>query len=270
MNVFEGLVLEGFHLDVAENFISVPGLWDWSDGRYRIQKDEINRIHLAGDLSPTLNNFTQVADNRKPIHEDGKWIKSLAVNTSNPCYLKSNRMEDFKFLHDGTPFGVYAIVNFQGNTGTQNFNLVLSGGSGVTGFIFLVSVTGILQAIVRNGATIVRSINLAGLYTVGGPNEIVTPNTFIASHVFKGPNLPNNQTNRLDNLVSTSTDTSLAAEYSTDAAINLFINHTTNDTKFLKGGLYLFYKWAGKTPTEIDAYDLRIRNLLNDVKPQFT
>ena len=269
MNVFEGLVLEGFHLDVAENFISVPGLWTWADGRYRIQVDDNNKIPFAGDLSPQLNNFTQPTANRRLTH-DGMWMKTLAVDAGNPAYLKSFRLEDFKFMQDGSPFGVYCITNFENNADSgANFNIVNAGGSGQTGFMFILAVSGVLQAIVRNGSTIVRVSNIGGLYTPGHANELTLPGTFVISHVFKGANVVNNQINRLGDLVNITTDTSLASEYSTDAAPRFFILHSSQSTKEIKTGLLLIYNWTGYTPTQIDAFDLRIRNLLNDVKPQF-
>jgi hypothetical protein len=266
----------GYKLITNDTFTSIPGLKTWIDGRYGIQLDISGKILMLTDLSPEKNDFENRRSSRRPLYEDVKWVKFLQTTPSQPSSLNSVR-RDFKFLHNGSPFGMYGIVNFTfppATTPIGDYGFFQTGGASSTGalqFLFQNTINnGRIVVIVRNNGATVRTISLSNLTNTGNTNYTVFPQTCLLSHVFLGANKTNNQIMRLNNLVSTSTSTIPLSGYSSADHPSFYVGINANEVDYFKVGIGLIYDWTGYNETQVAAFDLRVRALLTSIQSNFT
>jgi len=250
-----------------DNFLAVPGLKTWLDGRYNVVSQS-NLVSFVGDLSSEGNNFTQGTSERKPQTEEGKWIKF--IGQSGPIVsLRSSRL-NFNFLHNGSPHGVYGIVKWTWNVPVTHTFLATTGAQS-TGMQFLIQQTvsnGRVSVIIRNEGVIPRTVAISNLLPTF-PNEIEPLEPRVLSQVFLGANISNNQIMRLGDLEVISTDISTMSEYNTADHESFSIGAASSLTEYENLGVLLIYDWTGYTPEQVLIFDARIRALLTTTLPVF-
>lgn len=257
---------------MQDDLSGIPGLRTWLDGRYGVTTGAGNLVSLHSDLSPEKNDFNRLtAPERRPIYDSSKWIKYIG-QTGLIVNMNSLR-RDFKFLHNGSPHGVYAISNWTFQAAVAiTFDVLSTTGAGQTGMQLILQSNvsgGRLSVIIRNAGSIVRTAALSNLLTVGNPNELPFPNTYMMSSVFTGVGVSNNQITRVHNLVNTSTDASLIGEFGIGDSESFAIGNVSSLTEYYKNGMTLIYDWTGFTDTQVLAFDTRVRNILANQLPFF-
>jgi hypothetical protein len=256
---------------LTDDFSAIPGLKLWVDGRYNILLDSNDKVQFWNDLSGNEFNFTQSKFERRPLHLDSQWVKSQN-EIGSTFMLNTSDLAHLKFLHDGSPNGVYCIVNTAldsqsttilrtGDNNAQAFQLSLSPGT---------SSGSIVVTIRDNSGAAVRQMLFNNLKNVSNPNFISFPANLVISTYFTGPNKSNNQSVRVnDKTPIISTDTSLIGEYSTLNTRQNQIVAAQADPNFLKVGLLVVYDWTGFSDADIVKFDTRVRDVLNVVATNF-
>jgi hypothetical protein len=261
----------GLSFKGIDSFTAIPGLKGYWDGRYGVTLTS-DKISLVRDLSSESSDISTNKTDNRPAWENDKWINYQSNGSVFKNLVSARR--DYKFLHNGSPFGVYCIANFQWFVGGTNYRCIETSPNGDSTGCFVrfaaSESSGRFQFEVKSGTSVVRSVSIGNLLNTGNTNSRVFPNTYTFSHLFLGANKSNNQVLRFDSdsIVVTTTDTSILSEYSQNDHINFTVGRN-NTTQIFKFGIVLFYDFTGFNDSQITVFDTRIRALLEQNKPSF-
>lgn len=259
----------GYTFRMNDDFSSIPGLKLWLDARFGASFHPDGKVKQLSDLSGNGFDFSMTKNARAPLWIDNKWIKSQ--NEIGVTDMNNAGRSYMNFLHNGSPYGYYHILKapFTALSITL-FRTTDNAGSGQQFTMGPTTAGGSFIATTRNAGAAVRQLLAANLKTVGNPNFISFPAVLNVSHFFTGPNLANNQVNRVNHVVVTSTDTSILSEYPTINGNQCQLNVGANQTDdYIQTGAMLIYDWTGFTVPEMTAFDVRVRSLMDSLLPSF-
>lgn len=244
------------------NFQSIPGLKGYWDGRFGVSVNTSDEVLSLLDLSSEETTITPPKALNRPILIDNKWIEYRS--SDGEFRTLSSQRRDYRFLHNGSPFGIYGIINFEFVSNTRFIQFTPNGES--TGMFLRFAATesnGRFHLQVQNNNTIVRNVIISNLLNTGNTNYRIFPNTYSFSQLFYGANKSNNQILRFDSdtITTVSFDSSTIDEYSQDNHTAFNIGRNNNNSSF-KIGIVLIYDFTGFNDIEIATYDLKIRELL--------
>lgn len=269
MNIIEGLNIQGFQLDVAENFNSVPGLKIWIDGRYRIQSDGSDLISSVGDLSPGIREYRSSGSSRPELsNADGfNFIKSIRSSGVNQALRDSNTRDGYyNFLHNGSAFGVFTIVDLAtaNTTAIELFHAFgISSSANNIGYCCRYREDLNWWTFnIFNGAGGVMGSSLSHNITRDVKNQ-----PELIQHIYKGAGATGNDSEVYVNKTFISSAETSANPHSTDSTDVLFTLFRSSDDSGGEGRGYLTlgYDWSGKTPTEISAYRTSIQAMIYSI-----
>lgn len=248
-----------------DDFSSIPGLKVWLDARFGVTHEN-NFISRLKDMSGNEMDFVQANSTRRPQWDDEKYVL-----VSSGKWLFNGNYPEFIFMHNGSPFGCYSIVNYALiNTG-GTVTIFRSGDNNHNGQQFTISPAnnGLAVANTRNGSTTIKQSILSQLNNSGHTNYVGPfPTTLACSYVFTGPNIINNQTYRVNNVSDISTNTRPIEDYATGVGNTGQLGLSASDNN-LRIGVFILYNWTGYSPEQIIAFDNRIKILLEKTKLQF-
>jgi hypothetical protein len=266
MNIIQGLNIEGFELDTAENFNSIPGIKGWYDARFRKTIVNTDDLSLWGDLSPIGNNLAAASAQRYLKEIGGFKIRSTVTGGTIRQLISLRR--DFTFLHNGSPFGIYCICKPDINTTLSNAFILLQTTPGVGGVgvqFFIESGGRVTYAIFNETiqASSCRTNNIAAgrltfdvIQSIGVTYNGTTVNTASNWNLWR------------DNFSMTKSASSSGPLSNNNHTVFIgpYANFTDN---VLDIYTLLIYDWTGKTPFEVAQYDTAIRSILSNLKSTF-
>jgi len=266
MNEIRGLSVKGLTLLTEKNFNSIPGLWQCNDARERVDA-VAGKVSYWGDKSSQGNNLFQLTASKKPSYEHGLWVTS----NDTTIYLKSNR-RDYRFLHNGQKFGIYAIQKptWSLSSSTSAFNLVYTGGAGVTGLQGIIGSNlnqGRTGYILRGGASSPGKL-LTNLLDPASPNYSPSGHIYTSSFVNLGQTLGVKSTFG-NAIASTTSFFPTMAEYPTGDHFTFYVA-TGAAGLTIRIGLLLIYNWTGYTGAQVASFDSQVMELLNHERMVFT
>lgn len=266
MNIIEGLNIEGFELDTAENFNSIPGIKGWYDARFRKTIVNTDDLSLWGDLSPIGNNLVAASSQRYLKDIDGFKLRSTV--TGGTIRQLTSPRRDYNFLHNGSPFGVYCLCKPDINTSVSNaFHLLTTGpASASVGCQFIIEGSGRITYSIGNGTVLAKNVR-----TVNNASGIIDFDVIqFLGVVYNGDGIDTGS-----NWSVYENNTLLTKSVSSGGSVsasnhNIFIGPYANFTdNILDMYTLLIYDWTGKTPSEVALYDAAIRSILSNLKTTF-
>ncbi|AXG72937.1 hypothetical protein DVK85_01295 [Flavobacterium arcticum] len=261
MNVLSGLNITGLILNTEENFNSIPGLVQWNDARERVELQE-GQVKSWGDKSINPTTVKQGRTERMPVYENGLWVKS----ESNLVSLGSNSVDDYRFLHNGSKFGIYAIMKNTFADGSITANSPFrTGSNGTTGIVITTGAAslGRFEASIRGGATVPKR-ELTNLLNPESSNHNENESIVTAGVVNMGQDLGVKM--KYGNAVGSFSPFFPVIEEYPIGAEDYFIIAQGQVGMSIRLGLFLIYNWTGYTGAEVQNFDQRVTALLNKEK----
>lgn len=261
------MVLRGLKLITVENFNSIPGLVQWNDGRERVQLSG-GRVMFWGDKSTQANNFQANSASAAPYYEKGIWVYS----NDSSIYLRSPR-KDYNFLHNGSKFGIYLIQKTTWSLGTPvglfgAINYSNAAGTGLQGVLSSSSSSGRFGFILRGGASS-STKQITNLLNASNANY--TPSDSIIAQSFVNFGQTGGIEIRYGNAVTSPRLTPFFPTLGEYPQGPNFLQYAVTATagQTVRVGMILVYNWTGYSDAQVEDFDLRVRNLLNQERIKF-
>ena len=257
----------GLTLNTEDNFNSIPGLSLWLDGRERVTEVS-GRVAFWGDKSISGINVTENRPTKQPVWEKGIWIKSTDDQS-----LVANNLSAYKFLHNGSKFGIYAINKVDWSLASPassvGLGILRTGTSSGTGLQLTLSTNnnGYVGAIVRRSGLSSSSKQLQNLLNPASANY--TPSGSINIHSIVNYGQTTGVKIGYGNALAESTAFfPTTGDYPTTNHSQLYVNSAPTNIIY-RGGLTLVYNWAPYTSAQVQGFHARITALLQKEKLVF-
>lgn len=106
MNVVQGITATGTIINTEDNYGSIYGNALWLDGWQRITQ-EAGRVAIWGDKSPYQTSISRRAGTGNPTRPS--YTNNVLVKSANISEYLTSTSKNYKFLNDGSKFGIYII-----------------------------------------------------------------------------------------------------------------------------------------------------------------
>jgi hypothetical protein len=265
MSYFKGIRLSGLNIRVQDTFNSVPGLMQFNYMPELLTMYDAEKVSTWGDKSNFPNPLKNLNPDRMPVLENNLWLKSESnlVSLSAPY-------TDYRFLHNGSRFGVYSLMkNTLATSGTVTANSPFrTGSNAATGLVLTISNTssGRFQASIRGGAT-VPTKEVSGFMNPASPNFTANSSIVITSCVNLGQTL--GVIMRYGNAQATlSPFFTTTAQYPTGQN-GFYIALQGQAGMTVREGILLIYDWTNYSREQAQGFDLQVMGLLNAERIKF-
>lgn len=252
----------GYTFRSKDTFASVPGLVSQVDSRFLVQENAEETILNWRDV----NNHLFIKNNvlaQKPTYANRQIVfENDAGTQAKVMYADLGNGDNLNFLVDGSPFGFYKIEKNRTNLSEINVTVIASPSpSGAVYFGTRIENNSDFKIQIRNDASTVINV--------------FSKTSFIPDDQFYSIGLVRKSTSDANNFVLSknglidSTTTNGVTNSSNIKGLRLGgqdINARIRKTSF---GLMLFYNWTGFTESEITAFDVRVRALINEARTEF-
>lgn len=255
-----GFRVQGINVRGTDTYLSVPGLKIWIGGDSPADLNSEGRIIGLNDIALGKRYYT--TSNRHPVMGENagfKFVKTQMNPLQERVLCPWN--PDYRFMHDGSPFGFFAVMEMV---------------AGDTPAVELFHVFGVSSSANNIGYCCrfrddsdqwsFRIFNGAGetvlQHFINARNVKNQPE--LLQHVYKGRDVPGNDSEVYFNktLISTA-ETNPSAEFAaTDGHTVQAWRSNDQYGGEGRGYLVLFYDWSGYSPEQIDLFRERVQNVI--------